>query len=254
MGPSLVLLGALFRCLTWSGHCDSEPTTCGWLHPDLSVPAVGKASEQGCSLTRHLLRGSTCGLGFHLSVCSSAFQPAQHCPHGPSCSGNFLPFSCDGSPCHPGQALPKGLPFLYPWDFCMRLRCGGGQWAPSPALLSTPLLSSPLQAYERRFPTCPLIPMFVDSDTVSEFKSDDGAVHVIERRCKLDVDAPRLLKKVGCQGSWGHSSHCGGVAPLCCPGVTLSLDPRLLCPDRRCGLCLLRPEELAQRAGADPAH
>lgn len=53
-----------------------------------------------------------------------------------------------------------------------------------------------MAAYERRFPTCPLIPMFVDSDTVSEFKSDDGAVHVIERRCKLDVDAPRLLKKI----------------------------------------------------------
>ncbi|KAK7807602.1 hypothetical protein U0070_013908 [Myodes glareolus] len=51
-------------------------------------------------------------------------------------------------------------------------------------------------AYERRFPTCPLIPMFVDSDTVSEFKSEDGAIHVIERRCKLDIDAPRLLKKI----------------------------------------------------------
>lgn len=52
------------------------------------------------------------------------------------------------------------------------------------------------QAYERRFPTCPLIPMFVDSDTVNEFRSEDGAIHVIERRCKLDIDAPRLLKKV----------------------------------------------------------
>lgn len=38
--------------------------------------------------------------------------------------------------------------------------------------------------------------MFVDSDTVNEFRSEDGAVHVIERRCKLDIDAPRLLKKV----------------------------------------------------------
>lgn len=38
--------------------------------------------------------------------------------------------------------------------------------------------------------------MFVGSDTVNEFKSEDGAIHVIERRCKLDVDAPRLLKKV----------------------------------------------------------
>lgn len=53
-----------------------------------------------------------------------------------------------------------------------------------------------MAAYERRFPTCPLIPMFVGSDIVSEFKSEDGAVHVTERRCKLDVDAPRLLKKI----------------------------------------------------------
>lgn len=53
-----------------------------------------------------------------------------------------------------------------------------------------------MAAYERRFPTCPLIPMFVDSDTVNEFRSEDGAVHIIERRCKLDIDAPRLLKKI----------------------------------------------------------
>ncbi|KAH0629536.1 hypothetical protein JD844_011668, partial [Phrynosoma platyrhinos] len=53
-----------------------------------------------------------------------------------------------------------------------------------------------LQAYEKRFPTCPLIPMFVGSDTMNEFMSEDRSVHVIERRCKLDVDAPRLLKKI----------------------------------------------------------
>uniref|UniRef100_A0A8D2B9R5 PRELI/MSF1 domain-containing protein n=1 Tax=Sciurus vulgaris TaxID=55149 RepID=A0A8D2B9R5_SCIVU len=52
-----------------------------------------------------------------------------------------------------------------------------------------------IMAYERRFPTCPLIPMFGDSDTVNEFKSEDGAIHVIERRCKLDIDAVGLLKK-----------------------------------------------------------
>lgn len=38
--------------------------------------------------------------------------------------------------------------------------------------------------------------MFVASDTVSEYKSEDESIHVIERRCKLDIDAPRLLKKV----------------------------------------------------------
>ncbi|NP_001087870.1 SEC14-like lipid binding 5 S homeolog [Xenopus laevis] len=53
-----------------------------------------------------------------------------------------------------------------------------------------------MAAYVRRFPTCPLIPMFVGSDLMSEYKSEDGAVHIMERRCKLDVDAPRLLKKI----------------------------------------------------------
>ncbi|XP_067860304.1 SEC14-like protein 1 [Heptranchias perlo] len=53
-----------------------------------------------------------------------------------------------------------------------------------------------MTAYERRFPTCPLIPMFVGSDITSEYKSEDETVHILERRCKLDVDAPRLLKKI----------------------------------------------------------
>ncbi|KAG0411277.1 hypothetical protein HPB47_011605 [Ixodes persulcatus] len=53
-----------------------------------------------------------------------------------------------------------------------------------------------MAAYERRFPTCPMIPVFLGSDTVMEYKSEDGAVHVIERRCRLNVEAPYLLKKV----------------------------------------------------------
>ncbi|XP_075724661.1 real-time [Rhipicephalus microplus] len=53
-----------------------------------------------------------------------------------------------------------------------------------------------MAAYERRFPTCPMIPVFLGSDTVSEYKSEDGAEHVIERRCRLNVDAPYLLKKI----------------------------------------------------------
>ncbi|CAN8007411.1 unnamed protein product [Ixodes pacificus] len=52
------------------------------------------------------------------------------------------------------------------------------------------------QAYERRFPTCPMIPVFLGSDTVMEYKSEDGAVHVIERRCRLNVEAPYILKKI----------------------------------------------------------
>uniref|UniRef100_A0A3Q4HQK1 PRELI/MSF1 domain-containing protein n=1 Tax=Neolamprologus brichardi TaxID=32507 RepID=A0A3Q4HQK1_NEOBR len=52
------------------------------------------------------------------------------------------------------------------------------------------------QAYERRFPTCHLIPMFVASDVVNEETSEDGSTQKIERRCALDVDAPRLLKRI----------------------------------------------------------
>uniref|UniRef100_A0A3P9MB97 SEC14 like lipid binding 1 n=1 Tax=Oryzias latipes TaxID=8090 RepID=A0A3P9MB97_ORYLA len=53
-----------------------------------------------------------------------------------------------------------------------------------------------MAAYERRFPTCHLIPMFVASEVVNEEVSEDGSVHRVERRCALDVDAPRLLKRI----------------------------------------------------------
>ncbi|CAM5143593.1 unnamed protein product [Eretmochelys imbricata] len=53
-----------------------------------------------------------------------------------------------------------------------------------------------MAAYEKRFPTCPEIPVFLGSEILQESKSDDGAVHIIERSCKLNVDAPRLLKKI----------------------------------------------------------
>ncbi|CAL9700876.1 unnamed protein product [Knipowitschia caucasica] len=53
-----------------------------------------------------------------------------------------------------------------------------------------------MAAYERRFPTCHLIPMFVASDVVSEENSEDNSINKIERRCALDVDAPRLLKRI----------------------------------------------------------
>ncbi|XP_016102085.1 SEC14-like protein 1, partial [Sinocyclocheilus grahami] len=53
-----------------------------------------------------------------------------------------------------------------------------------------------MAAYERRFPNCPLIPMFVNSVIISECHSEDGASQVIERRCTMDVEAPRLLKRI----------------------------------------------------------
>ncbi|XP_063220835.1 SEC14-like protein 1 isoform X2 [Bacillus rossius redtenbacheri] len=51
-------------------------------------------------------------------------------------------------------------------------------------------------AYERRFPTCPQIPVFVGCEVLSDSTSPDGAVCFKERRCKLTVDAPYLIKKI----------------------------------------------------------
>ncbi|EDL96263.1 similar to KIAA0420 (predicted), partial [Rattus norvegicus] len=53
-----------------------------------------------------------------------------------------------------------------------------------------------MAAYEKRFPTCPLIPVFLGSEVLSECRSADGAVHTVERSCRLRVDAPRLLRKI----------------------------------------------------------
>lgn len=57
-------------------------------------------------------------------------------------------------------------------------------------------LLHPIKAYVRRFPSCHLVPVFVDSEVLSERHSEDGATVVTERRCKVEVDAPRLLKRV----------------------------------------------------------
>ncbi|XP_070703755.1 SEC14-like protein 1 [Pempheris klunzingeri] len=53
-----------------------------------------------------------------------------------------------------------------------------------------------MAAYVRRFPKCPLIPVFVDSEIISESQSKDGSTVVTERRCVIDIDAPRLLKRI----------------------------------------------------------
>ncbi|XP_061567694.1 SEC14-like protein 1 [Cololabis saira] len=53
-----------------------------------------------------------------------------------------------------------------------------------------------MAAYERRFPKCPLIPVFVDSKILNQRQNEDGSVLVTERRCTIDVDAPRLLKRI----------------------------------------------------------
>lgn len=51
------------------------------------------------------------------------------------------------------------------------------------------------KAYERRFPTCPQIPVFVGCEVTLDTESEDGAIRTTERRCKLNVEAPYILKK-----------------------------------------------------------
>ncbi|XP_076809615.1 SEC14-like protein 1 isoform X1 [Clavelina lepadiformis] len=53
-----------------------------------------------------------------------------------------------------------------------------------------------MAAYEKRFPTCDMIPVFIGCEILNEHESEDKSTHVIERRCKLNVDAPRLLKRM----------------------------------------------------------
>ncbi|XP_034567822.1 SEC14-like protein 1 [Notolabrus celidotus] len=53
-----------------------------------------------------------------------------------------------------------------------------------------------MAAYMRRFPKCPLIPVFVDSEIIKENQSQDGSTLVTERRCVIDIEAPRLLKRI----------------------------------------------------------
>ncbi|XP_040047087.2 SEC14-like protein 1 [Gasterosteus aculeatus] len=53
-----------------------------------------------------------------------------------------------------------------------------------------------MAAYVRRFPRSHLIPVFVDSEVLKETQSQDGATLVTERRCVIDIEAPRLLKRI----------------------------------------------------------
>jgi hypothetical protein len=50
------------------------------------------------------------------------------------------------------------------------------------------------QAYERRFPTCPMMPIVLE--TVITEDNNDGPRRHTKRRCKLRVDAPYIFKKI----------------------------------------------------------
>jgi len=53
-----------------------------------------------------------------------------------------------------------------------------------------------MRAYELRFPTCDMIPIIKDTEIIEEDLSADGAVHMVDRRAKLAVEIPYLLKKL----------------------------------------------------------
>ncbi len=53
-----------------------------------------------------------------------------------------------------------------------------------------------MRAYEMRFPTCDMIPVVKETEIIDEDVSEDGAVHMIDRRAKLSIDVPYLLKKI----------------------------------------------------------
>ena len=53
-----------------------------------------------------------------------------------------------------------------------------------------------MMAYEKRFPTCPEIPIVMETEIIEEEIDEENGVHIIDRRAKLDVEAPYLLKKL----------------------------------------------------------
>lgn len=53
-----------------------------------------------------------------------------------------------------------------------------------------------MRAYEMRFPTCEEIPIVLETDVIEEEIDEENGVHVIDRRAKLNIDAPYLLKKL----------------------------------------------------------
>ncbi|KAH8415142.1 hypothetical protein KR215_005415 [Drosophila sulfurigaster] len=53
-----------------------------------------------------------------------------------------------------------------------------------------------MKAYERRFPTCPQMPIVLDCEVIKDECLENGAKRNTSRRCKLAVDAPYIFKKL----------------------------------------------------------
>ncbi|KAI5933206.1 SEC14-like protein 5 [Manis javanica] len=112
--------------------------------------------------------------------------PADSAPHCPG----------DVSPETPRSPVTRALCSL-----CLSGSCGRScknmvQKYQSPVHIYKYPFELVMAAYEKRFPTCPQIPVFLGSEVLRESRSADGAVHVVERSCRLRVEAPRLLRKI----------------------------------------------------------
>ncbi|KNC22721.1 Protein real-time [Lucilia cuprina] len=53
-----------------------------------------------------------------------------------------------------------------------------------------------MKAYEKRFPTCPQMPIVLDCEITKDEILESGAKRNTSRRCKLAVDAPYIFKKL----------------------------------------------------------
>ena len=53
-----------------------------------------------------------------------------------------------------------------------------------------------MRAYEMRFPTCEMIPIVKETEIIEEDLDEGNGIHIIDRRAKLNIDAPYLLKKI----------------------------------------------------------
>ncbi|KAH8272187.1 hypothetical protein KR018_010648 [Drosophila ironensis] len=53
-----------------------------------------------------------------------------------------------------------------------------------------------MKAYERRFPTCPQMPIVLDCQIIKDESLENGSKRNTSRRCKLSVDVPYIFKKL----------------------------------------------------------
>ncbi|OAF65263.1 hypothetical protein A3Q56_07026 [Intoshia linei] len=53
-----------------------------------------------------------------------------------------------------------------------------------------------MKAYQMRFPTCDMIPIFLGCDITEQKEASDGSTIVTNRKCKINFEAPYILRKL----------------------------------------------------------